>query len=192
LWSDWAAAGLDLELVLALGYQGHLGVGQGYAIGAQRAYPDRRVIQVTGDGAIGFHIQEWDTMVRHKLPIVTVVFNNACWGMCIHGQHAVYGAEADVITRLAPTRYDLVAEGFGAFGQNVESIDDVQPAVARAFASGKPAVVNVATSAKIVHPITTQMLGKLASPDEIAMPYYANLQDRGANSAAAPVAAGRA
>jgi len=175
IWIDWATASNDLEVVLALGYQGHLGVGQGFAIGAQTAHPDRRVVQVTGDGAIGFHIQEWDTMVRHELPIVTVVFNNACWGMSIHGQHAVYGRDGDVISRLAPTRYDLVAEGFGAFGQHVSKIEDLAPAVARALESGRPAVINVATSAKIVHPITTSMLGDLDAADEIVIPYYDNL-----------------
>jgi acetolactate synthase-1/2/3 large subunit len=175
IWIDWATAHLDLAMVLALGYQGHLGVGQGFAIGAQRAYPDRRVIQVTGDGAIGFHIQEWDTMVRHRLPIVTVVFNNACWGMSIHGQHAVFGAEGDVISRLAPTRYDLVAEGFGAFGQHVTEIDELGPAVTRALEAGRPAVINVATSAAVVNPITTQMLGDLTATDQIVIPYYDNI-----------------
>jgi acetolactate synthase-1/2/3 large subunit len=175
VWADWATAHLDLKAVLALGYQGHLGVGQGYAIGAQRAYPDRRVIQVTGDGAVGFHIQEWDTMVRHNLPIVTVVFNNSCWGMSIHGQQALYGPEGDVISRLAPTRYDRVAEGFGAFGQHVAEIGEVGPAVARAFEASRPAVVDVATSATVVNPITTSMLGDLSAEDQIVIPYYDNI-----------------
>lgn len=175
VWIDWAAAGADLQMVLSLGYQGHLGVGQGFSIGAQVAYPGRRVVQVTGDGAIGFHIQEWDTMVRHNLPIVTVVFNNACWGMSIHGQHAVYGPQGDVISRLAPTRYDLVAEGFGAFGQHVTEIEELRLALSRALESARPAVINVAVSASVVHPITTQMLGDLQAENEIVIPYYDNL-----------------
>ncbi|MCB9380618.1 MAG: thiamine pyrophosphate-binding protein [Acidimicrobiaceae bacterium] len=175
IWIDWATTHLDLGGVLALGYQGHLGVGQGFAVGAQRAHPDRRVIQVTGDGAIGFHIQEWDTMVRHRLPVVTVVLNNAAWGMSIHGQHAVYGAEGDVISRLAPTRYDLVAEGFGAFGQHVSSVEELAPAMARALDSGRPSVINVATSAAVVNPITTSMLGDLTVTDQIVIPYYENI-----------------
>ncbi|MFV0309167.1 MAG: thiamine pyrophosphate-binding protein [Desertimonas sp.] len=175
VWMDWASGNTELEQSLGLGYQGHLGVGQGYAIGAQVARPDRRVVQVTGDGAIGFHIQEWDTMVRHGLPIVTIVFNNASWGMSIHGQRAVYGDDGDVISRLAPTRYDLVAEGFGAFGQHVDAIDEIGPAVTRALESGRPSVINVAVAASIVHPITTQMLGDLNATDEIVIPYYDNL-----------------
>ncbi|MFV0524880.1 MAG: thiamine pyrophosphate-binding protein [Acidimicrobiales bacterium] len=178
IWVDWAAPHLDLHHNLGLGYQGHLGVGQGYAIGAQWAHPDRRVIQVTGDGAIGFHIQEWDTMVRHQLPVVTIVFNNACWGMSIHGQQAVYGDKGDVISRLAPTRYDQVAEGFGAFGQHVTEVDEVGPAVDRALESGRPSVVNVATAGSVVHPITTSMLGDLTATDEIVIPYYDNIPKR--------------
>ena len=174
-WMDWATGDLDLTADLGLGFQGHLGVGQGYSIGAQIAYPERRVVQVVGDGAIGFHIQEWDTMVRHKLPIVTVVFNNSCWGMSIHGQHAVYGPEGDVISRLAPTRYDLVAEGFGAFGQNVTDVAELRPAIKRAMEAGTTAVVNVATSATIVHPVTATLLGSVSPDDEVVVPYYDNI-----------------
>jgi acetolactate synthase-1/2/3 large subunit len=177
-WIDWASSHLDLEATLTLGYQGHLGVGQGFAIGAQCAHPDRRVVQVTGDGAIGFHIQEWDTMVRHRLPIVTVVFNNACWGMSIHGQHAVYGDSGDVISRLAPTRYDLVAEGFGAFGQHITDVDEIGPAMTRALESGRPAVIDATTAASIVHPITTSLLGDLTVDGEIVIPYYDNIPAR--------------
>lgn len=75
------------------GYLGFLGTGPGLAIGTQVAEPSRRVVLIVGDGAWGFHLQEIDTMVRHQLPIVTIVFNNTVWGMSIHGQHAVYGPE---------------------------------------------------------------------------------------------------
>lgn len=175
VWIDSATAHLDLYQSLALGYQGHLGIGQGYAIGAQYAHPDRRVIQVTGDGAIGFHLQEWDTMVRHDLPIVTIVFNNACWGMSIHGQHLVYGPEGDVISRLAPTRYDQVAEGLGAFGQHVTTTEELAPAMIRALDAGRPAVINATIAASVVNPITPRMLGDLSAENEIVIPYYDNI-----------------
>ena len=114
-------------------------------------------------------------MVRHGLPVVTIVFNNACWGMSIHGQHAFYGAEGDVISRLAPTRYDQVAEGFGAFGQHVTAIEEIGPAVELALESGRPSVINVVTSATVVNPLTTSMVGDLDNADEIPIPYYDNL-----------------
>ncbi|MBV1885874.1 MAG: thiamine pyrophosphate-binding protein [Parvibaculaceae bacterium] len=110
VWLDWPAGAVNHYAKLNLGYQGHLGIGQGFAIGAQQAHPDKRVIQVVGDGAIAFHIQEWDTMVRHNLPIITVIFNNACWGMSIHGQHAVNGKGQDIISKLNPTAYEKVGD----------------------------------------------------------------------------------
>ncbi len=173
LWFSGALGKKRIHTHLNLGYQGHLGIGQGYAIGAQVAHPDKRVIQVAGDGAIAFNIQEWDTMVRHQLPIVTIVYNNACWGMSIHGQHAVYGK--DVATTLAPTAYEKVGEGFGAHGEFVESVDEIGPAIERALASGKPAVINLRTSGEVVHPVTMSLLGDIHAKDQIVVPYYQNL-----------------
>lgn len=173
LWAGMSLAAAAPHRTVNLGYMGHLGIGQGFAIGAQIAEPDRRVLQLTGDGAYGFHIQELDTMVRHRLPIVTVVLNNACWGMSIHGQQAVYGR--DVITRLADTDYHEVARAFGGYGERVTELDQIGPAVERAFASGKPACINVAVAAAPVHPLTTMMLGDVAAEDAVVVPYYENI-----------------
>ncbi|HTM84806.1 MAG TPA: thiamine pyrophosphate-binding protein, partial [Mycobacterium sp.] len=96
-----------------LGSLGGLGVGQGLAVGAQVARPDQQVVLVTGDGGVGFHLQEFDTMVRHGLPITTIVLNNAGWGMSLHGQHALYGAQTAVAVDLPETRYDVIASSFG-------------------------------------------------------------------------------
>jgi acetolactate synthase-1/2/3 large subunit len=175
LWAGMSLAAAAPHRALNLGYMGYLGIGQGFAIGAQIAEPDRRVLQVTGDGAYGFHIQELDTMVRHNLPIVTVVLNNACWGMSIHGQEAVYGAGREVITRLADTDYHEVARAFGGYGEKVTELAEIGPAVERAFASGKPACINVAVSGAAVHPLTTMMLGDLTAEDAIVVPYYENI-----------------
>lgn len=175
IWASMALVGCNPYAVLSLGYQGHLGVGQGYAIGAQIAHPDKRVIQFAGDGAIAFHCQEWDTMVRHGLPIVTIVLNNACWGMSLHGQEAVYGKGNDVISKLSPTRYDLVGQGFGTHAEHAESIEEVGPAVERALSSGLPAVVNLSISGEVVHPATNNLLGDINATDEIVVPYYQNL-----------------
>ncbi len=174
-WASFAIGATELFGTLNLGYQGHLGVGQGFAIGAQIAHPDKRVVQITGDGAIGMHLQEWDTMVRHELPIVTIIFNNACWGMSIHGQQAVFGEDGDVITRLSRSRYDQVAEGFEAHGEFVETLDELAPALQRALACGKAAVVNVKVSGSVVHPVTNSLLGDLTAENEIIVPYYQNI-----------------
>lgn len=178
LWAAMSQHTVAPHRVLNLGYMGFLGIGQGFAIGAQIAEPNRRVLQVTGDGSYGFHIQELDTMVRHRLPIVTVVINNACWGMSIHGQDAIYGKGNDVITRLADTEYHEIARAFGGYGERVTALEEIAPAVEKAFASGLPACINVAVAPGIVHPMTTAMLGDVEAEDQVVVPYYENIPKR--------------
>lgn len=165
----------------AFGYLGCLGVGPGMAIGAQEAHPDKRVVLQTGDGAIGLNLPDWDTMVRHHLPIVTVVANNAGWGMSFQSQDLTWPKGiGHVITDLHPTRYDKVAEGFGCHGEHVTHPSELRPALERALASGKAAVVNVMIDPE---PISPQLLSYIAIEDageggEIVLPYYNNLKTK--------------
>lgn len=179
--SGWCEIGLaDLAgppgTYASVGYLGNLGMHQGWAIAAQLAHPEKRVICVTGDGSIGFQIMEFDTYVRHNLPIVTVVLNNASWGMSISGQHAMWNGR-DIAVRLAGTRYDLIAEACGGHGELVQDPNDLADAYSRALASGKPACINVimATDANIMSPRTEAMISP-ASAQEVIMPYYDNLK----------------
>jgi acetolactate synthase-1/2/3 large subunit len=101
--SAWAAMSVHEAAprrAIGCGYLGYLGTSPGLAIGAQVAEPDRRVVVLVGDGGAGFHLQEFDTMVRHGLPIVTVVVNNACCAMSLHGQQMLFGDEAGVVSGL--------------------------------------------------------------------------------------------
>jgi acetolactate synthase-1/2/3 large subunit len=149
------------------------------AIGCQVAHPDRRVIQVTGDGTMGFHIQELDTMVRHNLPIVTIVLNNQVWGMSIHGQQIMFGQNYNAITKLGETRYADIAAAFGCYSERVTEFAQVGPAVTRALQSGKPAVIEVMTDAEAVHPVTVSMLGKTEDgSQDVMIPYYENIPSR--------------
>lgn len=173
----WAQMHVDVDepgRVLGHGYLGCLGIGPGMAIGAQRAFPDKRVVLLTGDGAAGFHIQEFDTMVRHGLPVITIVFNNRAWGMSIHGQEAMYGRNAHVITELADTNYHTVAQAFGCHGQRIDRLEDVGPAVKKALASGAPACLNVIVDREAVHPITTMLMGD-NDDKKTVIPYYENI-----------------
>lgn len=79
-------------LLASHGYLGCLGIGMPFAIGSEVANPDKRVVCIVGDGAVDLNIQEFDTMVRHDLPVVTIVLNNKAWGICVHGQQAMYGS----------------------------------------------------------------------------------------------------
>ena len=162
-------------LFMTNGYLGCLGFAQGAAIGIATAHPGRPVVIVSGDGAVGFHIGEIDTMVRHELPIVTVVMNNGCWGMSQHGQDIVYGENRRSIVALADTHYEQVAVGFGAYGERVDRYDDIAPAIRRALTAGRPACINLIIDPDVVHPVTPAMVGQIDASDQIAIPYYENI-----------------
>ncbi|MCP4225891.1 MAG: acetolactate synthase [Actinomycetia bacterium] len=122
---------------------GTLGVGMPFALAAQLAHPDQRVMIIYGDGSFGLNGFEFDTAVRFGLPIVGVVGNDAAWGQMMRPQAMVYGSDRLVATELNRTRYDQVVEAFGGHGEHVTEPDQIRPALERAFASGKPALVNV-------------------------------------------------
>ncbi len=120
---------------------GTLGVGMPFALAAQASNPDKRVVIVYGDGSFGLNGFEYDTAVRFDLPIIGVVGNDAAWGQMMRPQGAIYGTYDS--TLLNPTRYDKVVEALGGHGELVERPEEMRPALERAAASGKPALVNV-------------------------------------------------
>ena len=122
---------------------GCLGVGAPFAIAAQHLYPQRRVLILSGDGSFGLNGFEFDTAVRFGLPIVAIVGNDAGWGQIRGPQIQMVGAERAIATSLAATRYDKVVEALGGYGELVTMPGDIAPALERAFASGKPACINV-------------------------------------------------
>jgi acetolactate synthase-1/2/3 large subunit len=126
---------------------GMLGSSLPTAIAAKLAYPDSRVVMLTGDGAFGFNAMEFDTAVRHNLPVVAILGNDAAWGIDRQIQLGLYGRP--VATDLLQSHYEMVAQGLGAHGEYVERPEDLAPALERAFASGKPALVNVAVQRAI-------------------------------------------
>lgn len=131
------------QLWMDPGPLGTLGVGPGYAMAAKCARPDANVVLVYGDGSFGFNAMEFEAMVRQDLPIVSIIGNDAAWTQIRRGQVELYGPERAVATDLAYTRYDKVVEALGGFGAYVESVAELGPALDAAFASGKPACVNV-------------------------------------------------
>jgi thiamine pyrophosphate-dependent acetolactate synthase large subunit-like protein len=123
---------------------GTMGVGLPYGVGAKVAKPDAQVLVLHGDGSFGINAMDIDTAVRHQIPVVCVISNNGGWTadapwsrpLPKPGRHLGY------------TRYDRLAIDLGAHGEHVEKPHDIRPALERAFASGKPAVVNVITDHK--------------------------------------------
>jgi acetolactate synthase I/II/III large subunit len=133
------------------GPYGCLGAGPGQAIGAKLAHPERQVCLLLGDGAFGFSGMEFDTMARHNLPIVAVMGNNGIWALEHHPMKFLYGYS--LAAELRPeTRYDEVVSALGCHGELVRTPDEFRPALDRAFASGKPALVNVLTDPEVVYP----------------------------------------
>jgi len=122
---------------------GTLGVGMPFALAAKKSFPDRPVVIVYGDGSFGLNGFEYDTAVRHGLPIIGVVGNDGAWGQMMRPQGAIYGWDRLDATLLNFTRYDKVVEALGGHGEFCERPDEIRPALERAYASGKPACVNV-------------------------------------------------
>jgi acetolactate synthase-1/2/3 large subunit len=120
---------------------GTLGVGAPFALAAQQTNPDKKVLIIYGDGSFGLNGFEFDTAIRHKLPIVGIVGNDAAWGQMMRPQGAFYGEHVAVM--LNHTRYDKIVEAMGGHGEHVTQPGEIRPALERAFASGKPALVNV-------------------------------------------------
>lgn len=130
---------------------GCLGSGPGYALAAKLARPDRQVILLQGDGAFGFSGMEWDTLVRHQVPVVSVIGNNGIWALEKHPMEAIYGYS--VVAELRPgTRYDEVVRALGGHGELVSTPAELRPALTRALGSGLPAVVNVLTDPTVAYP----------------------------------------
>lgn len=135
---------------------GCLGTGLGYAIGARLARPSAQVVLMLGDGAAGFSLMDADSLVRHGLPVVMVIGNNGGWGLEKHPMRFLYGY--DVAADLAPqTRYDEVVRALGGGGELVTRPREIGPALDRAFASGVPYLVNVATDPEVAYPRSTNL-----------------------------------
>lgn len=122
---------------------GTLGVGMPFAIAAKLAHPGRPVVIIYGDGSFGFNGFEYDTAVRHGLPIIGVLGNDGAWGQMMRPQLGMYGEDRLAAVLLNRSRYDKVVEALGGHGEHVTEPGALRPALARALASGKPALVNV-------------------------------------------------
>jgi acetolactate synthase-like protein len=125
------------------GVFGTLGVGGGFALGAQLVRPEAEVWLLWGDGSAAFTLAEFDTFARHGLPVIAVVGNDAGWTQIAREQVEVLGAATG--TQLARTDYHVVAEGYGGKGLLLERQEDIADVLAEAQAiasSGKPVLVN--------------------------------------------------
>jgi acetolactate synthase-1/2/3 large subunit len=125
------------------GVFGTLGVGAGFALGAKLCHPEKEVWLIYGDGSAGYSLAEFDTFVRHQIPIIAVVGNDACWSQIAREQ--VEMLKDEVGTVLAHTDYHGVAEGFGGKGlllNDARQISEVLSQARQLAAEGHPVLIN--------------------------------------------------
>jgi 2-hydroxyacyl-CoA lyase len=131
---------------LDAGSFGTMGVGMGFVIAAAVVHPDKPIVSVSGDSAIGFSGMEMETVCRYELPVKIVVFNNGGIGPG-HPEHP-----KDPLHTMKPNaliygaRYDKMMEAFGGKGFFVENPKDLKAALQDAMAFKGPALVNVRIS----------------------------------------------
>lgn len=141
-------------LMLSTPKMGMLGAGVSQALGAQVAFPDRPVVCIIGDGAMGFHPQEIETAVRNGLPVVYVVLCDRQWGMVKINQSFMMSPlrtlaykslpeGENINTELGEIEWDVLARSMGAHGERVADPAGLRGALERSFASGRCAVVHV-------------------------------------------------
>jgi acetolactate synthase I/II/III large subunit len=140
---QWAQSLVPARDRIVNGVAGSIGAAVPFAVGAAAAAPGRPVLAVSGDGAFGFHMAEFDTALRDGLPFVAVIGNDAAWNAEHQIQLRAYGPDRAHGCTLLPSRYDRVVEALGGHGAFVTAADELPDALEAAFASGRPACVNV-------------------------------------------------
>jgi acetolactate synthase-1/2/3 large subunit len=133
---------------------GSMGYGLPAGVGAKRLWPQREVVVFAGDGDFLMHGQEFATAVQHGLPILVVVLDNAMYGTIRMHQERHYPGRVSA-TRLRNPDFRAYAEAFGGHGERVTDTAGFAPALARARASGKPALLHCLLDAEAITPGST-------------------------------------
>jgi len=142
-YAQWAQGFIRAKHRITNGPAGAIGAAPPFAAAAQLALPDALVVAFMGDGSFGFHLAELDTAVRHRLPYLAFVGNDATWNAEQQIQRREYGSDRLIGCELLPTRYDLAVAGLGGHGELVDDVARLPEAIARARASRRPACINV-------------------------------------------------
>ena len=129
--------------LLTSGGLGTMGYGFPAAMGAQRAFPDKLVIDIAGDGSIQMCIQEMMTVVCNKLPVKIVILNNGYLGMVRQWQELFYEKNYCATCMDAQPDFVKLAEAYGAAGFRVTEKKDVEKTLREAFKVDKPVIVDV-------------------------------------------------
>ncbi len=145
--AQWGQSMLPVRRRLVNGVAGAIGSSLSFALSARLLEPRAPVFAVLGDGTIGFHLSEFETAVRRRLPFVAVLGNDACWNAESQIQLREYGRDRMHGCELLGARYDQVVVALGGHGEFVEHAADLPGAIERSLASGKPACINIMVEA---------------------------------------------
>ena len=129
--------------LLTSGGLGTMGYGFPASVGAQFAFPDKKVIAVAGDGSLQMNIQELATVVSNKLPIKVVILNNRYLGMVRQWQELFYNNNYSSTNMEAQPDFVKLAEAYGAEGYRIEKAEDMRAVLEKALASPNPAFIDV-------------------------------------------------
>ena len=140
---QWAQACLSAPHRVINGPAGAIGSALPFAAAAKLAFPDAPVVAMLGDGTFGFHMSEIDTAVRHGLPYVAVIGNDATWNAEYQIQLRNYGKERAKGCELLPTRYGAAATALGGFGLDITRPAEFEEGLRKAAGAGRVACVNV-------------------------------------------------
>lgn len=136
---------------------GSLGWGFPAALGAKCAVPERPVICFTGDGGFWYHLSEFETALRCGINTVTVINNNHSLNQDKAGVDLAYRdvttGNPEEIWAFQDVDFSKIAQSMGGFGVRVEHPRDIQNALDQALASGKPAVVDIASDINAFAPL---------------------------------------
>lgn len=141
--AQWGQSMLPVRRRMINGVAGSIGGSLSFANAARLLERKAPIFVVLGDGTIGFHLAEFETAARRKLPFVAVLGNDALWNAESQIQLREYGRERMHGCELTPARYDLAVAALGGHGEFVETPEDLPGAIERSLESGKPACINV-------------------------------------------------
>jgi acetolactate synthase-1/2/3 large subunit len=127
---------------ISSGYQGTLGWGVATALGAKHALGNVPVVALSGDGGFMFNVQELSTAVRHRIPVVMIVFNDGAYGNVRNMQKTLHGNRL-IGTDLANPDFVRLAESFGIAGRRVTDPEGLRRALEQSLAANEPALIEV-------------------------------------------------
>ncbi len=131
---------------LTSGGLGTMGFGLPSALGAQVAYPDRQVIDISGDGSFQMNSQELATLVQYKLPVKIVILNNKSLGLVRQWQQMVFEKRYSQTVMELPIDFIKLAEAYGATGLQATKVDEVEATIKKALETPGPVLMNFKVS----------------------------------------------